>query len=398
MESLGAVSVEYLHLFHCEEMAYFLDHDSAKFRNIVEASRPLAKWNCAVRNRVFQYLQRLEFRHSYSYYRSYQAYRTARASQAQGRAKTAVHDDVSFADRSLRIDTFESDLRAVEHSARRLVTCDDFAVKISEPQIQLIENDAADYFVLLSTPQIDVSVVSVNDGSKLDDVGSRPLATRFGSVLKDTDIFLIDRSIDPKGPGADGDGAAVRPHEQSRRRRSTQRADVQHGPARDAARLGAGARPVLARRDAAAVLRAAVQGAERRGPGIGHGGRLQRPGRRVRASCRRVAQAGVLARAVAAAQPAAGRAVHADAFSGERRRAAGRRAGVGSTGGEDQDGHGGGKPAVSAAGDRARHVQQDRAGQRGHDKQGVGRHATGKKHGRGLFPAATLGRRIDAHV
>ncbi|KAG7816291.1 hypothetical protein KL928_004847 [Ogataea angusta] len=199
MESLGAVSVEYLHLFHCEEMAYFLDHDSAKFRNIVEASRPLAKWNCAVRNRVFQYLQRLEFRHSYSYYRSYQAYRTARASQAQGRAKTAVHDDVSFADRSLRIDTFESDLRAVEHSARRLVTCDDFAVKISEPQIQLIENDAADYFVLLSTPQIDVSVVSVNDGSKLDDVGSRPLATRFGSVLKDTDIFLIDRSVDPKG-------------------------------------------------------------------------------------------------------------------------------------------------------------------------------------------------------
>ncbi|KAG7914739.1 hypothetical protein KL927_004408 [Ogataea polymorpha] len=205
MQALGAVSAEYLHLFHCEEMAYLLDHDSTKFRNVVKATRPLAKWNCAVRNRVFQYLQRIEFRHSYSYYRSYQAFRTARASWAQEPADTASHDDVSFADRSLRIDTFESDLRAVERSSRKLVTCDDFEVLISEPQIQLIENDAADYFVLLSTPQIAVSVVSVNDGNQLDDVGSRPLATRFGSVLENTDIFLIDRSVDAKDAIVYGD-------------------------------------------------------------------------------------------------------------------------------------------------------------------------------------------------
>ncbi|KAH3667389.1 hypothetical protein OGAPHI_003038 [Ogataea philodendri] len=195
LPSFGTVSANYLHLFHCMDMAFSMDNAAKGFTNVVEVEQPLMRWNTSLRNKVFQYLHRVGFRNSYTYYSSYHSLKVAEQNCNRNKTVTDSEDSVSFSSRELRIDNFNDDIREISNSSRNLIPMDDFLIKIKRPQIQLIENEEADFFMLLSTPEINISVISISDKKTLDNVSSQPVERRLGSVLHDTDVFLLDRSV-----------------------------------------------------------------------------------------------------------------------------------------------------------------------------------------------------------
>ncbi|QPG76829.1 hypothetical protein FOA43_004223 [Brettanomyces nanus] len=161
------------------------------FNNVLEAQDLELKWNCEVRDTVFQYLREVAYRDSYRFSTNFKAMRLVqqRLSAADNSEDTqsAKFENVE----KYTVENFDAELREVDDFLPDLIPIDFFLVRLSNLQIQMINNDFSDSMLLLSTSNIDLQVVKIQDATRLNRVGSTSLEMRMGTIFESADISVM---------------------------------------------------------------------------------------------------------------------------------------------------------------------------------------------------------------
>lgn len=168
------------------------------------------RWNNAIRNAILRYLHRVSERKSSSYFLTQRAVRYLDDLMQKQNSKS--EDDASetlssefFGDiahvlkasasrtnlSSPDIDAFNYGLHATDSEDYRAQ--DQHLVKLVSPQIQLISDQNPDYCVLLTSENIELKIVDINDKLREEDDGSKLVETRYGVTLQDAQFFVINQ-------------------------------------------------------------------------------------------------------------------------------------------------------------------------------------------------------------
>ncbi|KAI3404212.2 FMP27 [Candida oxycetoniae] len=174
----------------------------------------LLKWNVTCRNLVMKYIHFVQLRASLRKYLSHES--IAMLDKIIDHTNEALEsDDLSSCAKTLKrvIDegndddtSLETDSRAKQMSSKeKLVSFDkilkkvnkgetlseDYLISVIAPQIQLQSNESPDSVVLISAPAINSKIVSVLDLK--DAARAETLETRYGSILKNANVFILDK-------------------------------------------------------------------------------------------------------------------------------------------------------------------------------------------------------------
>ncbi|KAK6460767.1 mitochondrial protein [Scheffersomyces coipomensis] len=175
----------------------------------------LLKWNFDNRNNVLKYIHFVKLKNSLRKYLSYDSIRRLEKIIESNESRLNT-DNMSFISRELtrrqsggkdtmddsklpqikssdRMEKFDQILR--RHSANESIA-EDYLIEIISPQIQLQSEESPDSIVLIAAPSIDMKVISVVEKTS-NQLLAKPveLEARYGVLLKDASIFVLDKSI-----------------------------------------------------------------------------------------------------------------------------------------------------------------------------------------------------------
>lgn len=200
-----------------------VDSDDANgFNNKFVIHNVQIKWNKTVRNIIFKYSHFISERRAILRYLRYQSFaiidrivedqkneadteetklerfqtmKSEYLEEHHTRRDEFTYDKLSCSE---RLENFEEDLRSVINSSFR--SSDDYLVKLVSPQIQLSPDDVdSDSCVMVTSPEIDLKIVSIKQSSSFDENGNPILVDnedfvlekRYGSLFKDANIFVV---------------------------------------------------------------------------------------------------------------------------------------------------------------------------------------------------------------
>lgn len=164
-----------------------------EFHNLFVIHKMLLKWNCEVRDILFKFFFEFQLRKSIGGVCriGMMNFLNDSVRKVQGSNDSGLDDIIeeeggneggdNFGKCSgnqkcksseTKLRDFESDLRRissyVEEQARSLFVSNDFLIKLVFPQIQLSLDNTTSYCVLVKTPLIDMSIVSIKERSRID--------------------------------------------------------------------------------------------------------------------------------------------------------------------------------------------------------------------------------------
>ncbi|CDK26717.1 unnamed protein product [Kuraishia capsulata CBS 1993] len=178
----------------------------AVFNNVFALNHILLKWNCNVRNLVFKYFHNQGVRRAYRKYGKYQVFKVAEEAidatlRSSAGTETEESDDsfkytVDETTCTERVANFEEDLRKFAEGFG-FTPKNDYSISLVEPQIQLFTTEDSDSCALVTSPRIDLNIVSIikqlkdTEGKIVETVEDETIQTRFGSFLKDANVFVL---------------------------------------------------------------------------------------------------------------------------------------------------------------------------------------------------------------
>lgn len=185
-----------------------------KFHNRFALVGMFLKWNEDSRNALLKYIHYSQLKGTMAKYLSYDAISTLE--ELQEEAERASNDELSTAlsnqRSSINVQTdpdeeyarFNKDQNAEKRLRsfdKILKSCgpneavmEDFKIEIISPQIQLSSEVDSDAVVLVTSPKIDIKIVSVVEGnSDALVVNPKELLYRYGVVLHEANVFVINK-------------------------------------------------------------------------------------------------------------------------------------------------------------------------------------------------------------
>lgn len=167
------------------------------------------KWDMSVRNAIFAYLHRVVERKSTSYFLTQRAVRYL--DDLMEKQNSMNEDDGSTREQmtseflgdivqTLKSSTSRADLsnpdglddiRTTEND--NYSANDQYLVKFVSPQIQLVAEQNPDYCVLLTSENIEMKIIAINDKERDEEDGSKLVETRYGVSLQDAQFFVISQ-------------------------------------------------------------------------------------------------------------------------------------------------------------------------------------------------------------
>lgn len=192
--------------------SYFCDNYEKDFTNSFIIHDMLLKWNCINRNLFFKYVHLVGISQSIINFLKEDIIGSVLESLKKKSSKKQSENDSTHscnasllsekcigADDStfckVKLERFDEDLRSTDNL--NLFYTEDYLIKLVAPQIQFIEKTSSDACLILTSPDIEVKFISVNQ--KRTDVNSESglleysdiVETRIGSLIHDANMFVF---------------------------------------------------------------------------------------------------------------------------------------------------------------------------------------------------------------
>lgn len=200
----------------CAEEEYNEDELNS-FHNRFLLISMLLKWNVDNRNLLLKYIQSVQWKSAISNYLSYEAISTLediiekRADNFNANDLATIRTELSGAKKDLikrgkefqksdkvpkdnsesRLKKFDTILQNIDGAGKTIT--EDYLIEVISPQIQLQSHETPDSVLLITAPKIEAKIVSVVELSNLMVENFNVLEERFGVLMKDANVFILDR-------------------------------------------------------------------------------------------------------------------------------------------------------------------------------------------------------------
>lgn len=198
-----------------EDMSDIQEGSSFSNRFIIHSAQ--LKWNNAVRNAVFRYLHQVADRRSSAYFLTQKAVRylddlmekqrnrsssdesvcaneVLLSREALGNIfeglKSSSHDNLNSEESSTTENNFDDDLRDTNNDD--YYATDNYLVRLVSPQIQFVSDKNPDECVVLTSQNVQLKIVNINDKNREVDDESKLIETRYGVSLHDAQFFVLN--------------------------------------------------------------------------------------------------------------------------------------------------------------------------------------------------------------
>jgi hypothetical protein len=167
------------------------------YNHIFDVNSLKLKWNCGVRNLIFEFLFEIDFRSAYIYGTSFRAARaiyekiesTKRNKNAEPKSTQRKIADIEINNH----EDFENMMNDVGGLSSSATAVNDMLIRLDDVQAQLMIEPDDDSLILMRTQHNEIRIVSIMDEDWYKYIETAFICKRIGTILENADLLIMTK-------------------------------------------------------------------------------------------------------------------------------------------------------------------------------------------------------------